>query len=94
MMQVNNAAVCFNALNENSVDHAETVINTNYYGSKLFTEAMLPFVRCSYSMSRILNISSRLGILDVRTSIVQNNSNHRRCKMRGSRGGWVTSQNG
>nr|GEW91040.1 (+)-neomenthol dehydrogenase [Tanacetum cinerariifolium] len=51
-------------MGENSIDHAETVINTNYYGSKLFTEAMLPFSRRSASTSRILNISSRLGTLD------------------------------
>ncbi|PWA47753.1 NAD(P)-binding Rossmann-fold superfamily protein [Artemisia annua] len=61
---VNNAAVCYNTMGENSIDHAETVINTNYYGSKLFTEAMLPFFHCSASTSRILNISSRLGTLD------------------------------
>ncbi|XP_071687815.1 short-chain dehydrogenase/reductase 2b [Rutidosis leptorrhynchoides] len=61
---VNNAAVSFNAMGENSVDHAETTINTNYYGSKLFSEAMLPLFRRSSSMSRILNISSRLGTLD------------------------------
>ncbi|CAH1441282.1 unnamed protein product [Lactuca virosa] len=61
---VNNAAVCFNAMNENSMEYAETVIKTNYYGSKQFTEAMLPFFRRSSSMSRILNISSRLGTLD------------------------------
>nr|XP_043611805.1 (+)-neomenthol dehydrogenase [Erigeron canadensis] len=61
---VNNAAVCFNAINENSIDHADTTINTNYYGSKHFTEAMLPFLRRTPSMSRILNISSRLGTLD------------------------------
>ncbi|KAI3738915.1 hypothetical protein L2E82_29184 [Cichorium intybus] len=61
---VNNAAVCFNAMNENSMDHAETVINTNYYGSKQFTEAILPLFRNSPSMSRILNMSSRLGTLD------------------------------
>ncbi|GKA65014.1 (+)-neomenthol dehydrogenase [Tanacetum coccineum] len=61
---VNNAAVCYNPMGENSIDHAETVINTNYYGSKQFTEAMLPFFRRSATTSRILNISSRLGTLD------------------------------
>ncbi|KAJ9558859.1 hypothetical protein OSB04_013473 [Centaurea solstitialis] len=59
---VNNAAVCFNAMNENSMEHAESVVKTNYYGSKLFTQAILPFSRPSNS--RILNISSRLGTLD------------------------------
>ncbi|KAK9058391.1 hypothetical protein SSX86_023233 [Deinandra increscens subsp. villosa] len=61
---VNNAAVSFNPMGENSIDYAEKVINTNYYGSKQFTEAMLPFFRRAASMSRILNISSRLGTLD------------------------------
>ncbi|KAL5997992.1 hypothetical protein ACLOJK_008926 [Asimina triloba] len=58
---VNNAAVSFNAINENSVEHAETVIRTNYYGPKLLIEALLPLFRRSQSISRILNISSRLG---------------------------------
>ncbi|KAI3697152.1 hypothetical protein L6452_29948 [Arctium lappa] len=64
---VNNAAVCFNAMNSNSMDHAETVVKTNYYGSKLLTEAILPLSRPSNSaasITRILNISSRLGTLD------------------------------
>ncbi|KMT15520.1 hypothetical protein BVRB_3g058720 [Beta vulgaris subsp. vulgaris] len=60
---VNNAAVSFNDIHENSVKHAETVIKTNFYGPKLLTEALLPFFRCSTSKSRILNFSSRLGLL-------------------------------
>ncbi|XAR71055.1 hypothetical protein NMG60_11028141 [Bertholletia excelsa] len=59
---VNNAAVSFNELHENSVDYAETVLRTNFYGPKLLTEALLPFFRhSSASKCRILNISSRLG---------------------------------
>ncbi|KAK4776707.1 hypothetical protein SAY86_005395 [Trapa natans] len=59
---VNNAAVSFNDVDENSVDHAETVVRTNFYGPKLLTEALLPLLRRSpSSKSRILNISSRLG---------------------------------
>ncbi|KAL8262789.1 hypothetical protein R6Q59_024138 [Mikania micrantha] len=61
---VNNAAVCFNTMGQNSIDYADTVINTNYYGSKQFTEAMLPLFRRSAFITRILNISSRLGTLD------------------------------
>ncbi|XP_018840390.2 (+)-neomenthol dehydrogenase-like [Juglans regia] len=65
---VNNAAVSFNELNENSVKHAETVIKTNFYGAKLLTQALLPMFRPSPSpnsnSSRILNISSRLGSLN------------------------------
>ncbi|KAL6131662.1 PREDICTED: (+)-neomenthol dehydrogenase-like [Fragaria vesca subsp. vesca] len=60
---VNNAAVSFNEINENSVEHAETVIRTNFNGPKLLTEALLPMFRTS-SMSRILNVSSRLGSLN------------------------------
>ncbi|OVA05154.1 Short-chain dehydrogenase/reductase SDR [Macleaya cordata] len=61
---VNNAAVSFNDINENSVEHAETTIKTNYYGPKLLTESLLPLFRRSDSVSRILNISSRLGLLN------------------------------
>ncbi|KAM5554128.1 hypothetical protein ABKV19_026055 [Rosa sericea] len=60
---VNNAAVSFNEINENSVEHAETVIKTNFNGPKLLTEALLPMFRTS-SISRILNLSSRLGSLN------------------------------
>ncbi|PKI33575.1 hypothetical protein CRG98_046031 [Punica granatum] len=37
------------------------VVKTNFYGTKLLTEALVPLFRCSTSTSRILNISSRLG---------------------------------
>ncbi|XP_039155662.1 (+)-neomenthol dehydrogenase [Eucalyptus grandis] len=58
---VNNAAVSFNDIHENSVDNAELVVKTNFYGSKLLTEALLPMFRRSPSIGRILNVSSRLG---------------------------------
>ncbi|XP_034685296.1 (+)-neomenthol dehydrogenase isoform X2 [Vitis riparia] len=61
---VNNAGVSFNNIDENSVEHAEVVIKTNYYGPKMLIEALLPMFRCSSSVSRILNISSRLGLLN------------------------------
>ncbi|PON77955.1 Short-chain dehydrogenase/reductase [Parasponia andersonii] len=62
---VNNAAVSFNEIGENSVEHAETVIKTNFYGAKLLTEALFPmFRRSSSSTSRLLNITSRLGSLN------------------------------
>ncbi|KAL5576302.1 hypothetical protein UlMin_018001 [Ulmus minor] len=61
---VNNAAISFNEIGENSVEHAETVIKTNYYGAKLLTDSLLPFFRLSSSTSRVLNITSRLGSLD------------------------------
>ncbi|KAJ0977066.1 hypothetical protein J5N97_012540 [Dioscorea zingiberensis] len=61
---VNNAGVSFNEINTNSVEHAETVIETNFYGPKLLIEALLPFFRRSATdSSRILNISSQLGLL-------------------------------
>ncbi|CAH2063511.1 unnamed protein product [Thlaspi arvense] len=61
---VNNAAVSFNAVGENFIKHPETIIKTNFYGAKLLTEALLPLFRRSVSVSRILNISSRLGALN------------------------------
>lgn len=64
-VQVNNAAISFNEINENSVEHADIVIRTNFYGPKLLTEALLPLFRRCRTMSRILNISSRLGLLNV-----------------------------
>lgn len=57
----------FKEINENTVEQAETVMKTNYYGAKLLTEALLPlFRRCSRTTSRILNITSRLGSIKVR----------------------------
>ncbi|CAA6660292.1 unnamed protein product [Spirodela intermedia] len=60
---VNNAAVSFNDIGENSVAHAEAVIRTNFHGPKRLTEALLPLFRRFSSHSRILNISSQLGLL-------------------------------
>ncbi|MBA0628552.1 hypothetical protein Godav_023268, partial [Gossypium davidsonii] len=61
---VNNAGVSFNDIHENSVEFAETVIKTNFHGPKLLTESLLPLFRLSPSISRILNISSRLGSIN------------------------------
>ncbi|XVE84416.1 hypothetical protein DITRI_Ditri17bG0012300 [Diplodiscus trichospermus] len=61
---VNNAAVSFNEIDENSVEYAEIVIKTNFHGPKLLTESLLPLFRLSSSISRILNISSRLGSIN------------------------------
>ncbi|XP_022760977.1 (+)-neomenthol dehydrogenase [Durio zibethinus] len=61
---VNNAAVSFNEIHENSVEYSETVIKTNFHGAKLLTESLLPLFRLSTSISRILNISSRLGSIN------------------------------
>ncbi|CAN6245052.1 unnamed protein product [Urochloa humidicola] len=61
---VNNAAVSFNEIDTNSVEHAETVLRTNFYGAKMLTEALLPLFRRAPTTSRILNISSQLGLLN------------------------------
>ncbi|CAL5026665.1 unnamed protein product [Urochloa decumbens] len=61
---VNNAAVSFNEIDTNSVEHAETVLRTNFYGAKMLTEALLPLFRQSPATSRVLNISSQLGLLN------------------------------
>ncbi|KAF5733944.1 hypothetical protein HS088_TW16G00385 [Tripterygium wilfordii] len=60
--------VSFNEIHENSVENAESVIKTNFYGSKMLTQALLPLFRpsspISFSSCRILNISSRLGSIN------------------------------
>ncbi|CAN6238588.1 unnamed protein product [Urochloa humidicola] len=61
---VNNAAVSFNEIDTNSVEQAETVLRTNFYGAKMLTEALLPLFRRAPTTSRILNISSQLGLLN------------------------------
>ncbi|XP_039124029.1 (+)-neomenthol dehydrogenase [Dioscorea cayenensis subsp. rotundata] len=61
---INNAAVSFNEVDTNSVEYAETVIKTNFYGPKLLIQALLPLFRRSTTASRILNISSQLGLLN------------------------------
>uniref|UniRef100_A0A0D9VI46 Uncharacterized protein n=2 Tax=Leersia perrieri TaxID=77586 RepID=A0A0D9VI46_9ORYZ len=38
--QVNNAAVSFNKIDTNSVEHAETVLKTNFYGAKMLIEKL------------------------------------------------------
>ncbi|KAJ3708503.1 hypothetical protein LUZ61_012208 [Rhynchospora tenuis] len=58
---VNNAGVNFNRGADNSVEFAETVIKTNYYGTKRMIGAMLPLMRPSSFGARIVNVSSRLG---------------------------------
>ncbi|CAL5213236.1 unnamed protein product [Lathyrus oleraceus] len=62
---VNNAGVSFNELHQNSVNHAESVMKTNFYGPRLLIQELLPlFRRSSSSITRILNVSSRLGSLN------------------------------
>ncbi|CAO2818374.1 unnamed protein product [Amaranthus hypochondriacus] len=63
---VNNAGVNFNIGSENSVEHAEQVIKTNYYGTKNLIEALIPLMKPSPSGARIVNVSSRLGRINGR----------------------------
>ncbi|KAM0887894.1 hypothetical protein ACQ4PT_028698 [Festuca glaucescens] len=44
---VNNAGVSFNEIETNSVEHAETVLRTNFFGAKMLIEALLPLFRWS-----------------------------------------------
>lgn len=60
-LQVNNAGVNFNRGADNSVEFAEQVIETNYFGTKRMIEAMLPLLKPSPYGGRIVNVSSRLG---------------------------------
>ncbi|KAL1815084.1 hypothetical protein ACET3Z_017658 [Daucus carota] len=61
---VNNAAISYNEIHENSVEHADEVIQTNYYGPKALIEALFPFFSRSITTTRVLNLSSRLGLLN------------------------------
>ena len=58
---INNAGVNFNRGADNSVEFAEQVIETNYFGTKRMIEAMLPLLKPSPYGGRIVNVSSRLG---------------------------------
>ncbi|KAF0925453.1 hypothetical protein E2562_016671 [Oryza meyeriana var. granulata] len=58
---VNNAGVNFNRGADNSVEFAEQVIETNYFGTKRVIEAMMPLMKTSSHGGRIVNVSSRLG---------------------------------
>ncbi|OVA17346.1 Short-chain dehydrogenase/reductase SDR [Macleaya cordata] len=63
---VNNAGVNFNLGSDNSVEYAEKVIATNYFGTKRMIETMIPLMKASTSGARIVNVSSRLGRLNGR----------------------------
>ncbi|KAL3835424.1 hypothetical protein ACJIZ3_010160 [Penstemon smallii] len=69
---VNNAGVNFNASSDNSVEFAEKVISTNYFGTKNMIKAMIPLTRPSDSGARIINVSSRLGRLNGRRNRIGN----------------------
>lgn len=58
---MNNAGVNYNLGSDNSVEFAETVVSTNYHGTKNMIKAMIPLMRPSPQGARIVNVSSRLG---------------------------------
>uniref|UniRef100_A0A2P2II68 Short-chain dehydrogenase/reductase n=2 Tax=Rhizophora mucronata TaxID=61149 RepID=A0A2P2II68_RHIMU len=60
---VNNAGVNGNLGTDNSVQNAQMVVSTNYYGTKNVTNAMIPLMRPSDAGARVVNVSSRLGRL-------------------------------
>lgn len=68
-LQVNNAGINFNFGSENSVESANKVIETNYFGTKNMIEAMIPLMRPSASGARIVNVTSRLGRLNGRRNV-------------------------
>jgi NAD(P)-dependent dehydrogenase (short-subunit alcohol dehydrogenase family) len=68
-LQVNNAGVNFNRGADNSVEFAEQVIETNYFGTKRMIEAMIPLFKPSPFGGRIVNVSSRLGRADGRRNV-------------------------
>lgn len=69
-VQINNAGVNFNFGSDNSVEHAEEVINTNYYGTKNMVKATIPLMRPSAAGARIVSVSSRLGKLNGRQNVI------------------------
>lgn len=66
---MNNAGVNFNLGSDNSVENARKVIETNYYGIKKLTEALIPVMKPSVVGARIVNVSSRLGRLNGRRNV-------------------------
>ena len=69
LLQVNNAGVNFNKGPDNSVEFAEQVIETNYYGTKRMIDAMIPLMKPSSYGARIVNVSSRLGRVNGRRNV-------------------------
>lgn len=63
---VNNAGVNYNIGSENSVEFAEKVMATNYFGTKQMIETMIPIMKPSSYGARILNVTSRLGRINGR----------------------------
>lgn len=60
--QINNAGVF---LRPDTEENANLVIQTNYYGVKKVTKAVLPLLRHSTAGARLIMVSSGLGALRV-----------------------------
>ncbi|VFQ70629.1 unnamed protein product [Cuscuta campestris] len=69
---INNAGVNFNFGKENSVENAEIVIKTNYYGTKNMIKTMIPLMRPSSAGGRIVSVTSRLGRLHGKQNRIEN----------------------
>ncbi|XP_051147887.1 uncharacterized protein LOC127263014 isoform X2 [Andrographis paniculata] len=69
---VNNAGVNFNSGSDNSMENAENVIRTNYFGTKNMIKAMIPAMRASEPGARIVNVSSKLGRLNAKRHRLEN----------------------
>ncbi|CAL0327718.1 unnamed protein product [Lupinus luteus] len=70
---VNNAGVNFNhGSHHNSVENARNVIETNYFGTKSMTEAMIQLMKPSSHGGRIVNVSSRLGRINGKRNRIEN----------------------
>lgn len=69
ILQVNNAGVNFNLGSDNSVEYAQRVVATNYFGTKNMIQAMIPLMKPSTAGARIVNVSSRLGRLNGRRNV-------------------------
>ena len=62
-MQINNAGVLF--IENESVEADITTLQTNYYGLKNVTKAVLPILRPSPAGARVIMVSSEMGQLHV-----------------------------
>lgn len=69
---MNNAGVNYNLGSDNSVEFAQKVVATNYYGTKNMIKAMIPLMRHSAAGARVVNVSSRLGRLHGRRNVSLN----------------------
>ncbi|KAK4350134.1 hypothetical protein RND71_029447 [Anisodus tanguticus] len=69
---INNAGVNFNFGKDNSVEYAEMVIQTNYFGTKNMIQALIPLMRPSPAGARIVSVTSRLGRLNSKRNGISN----------------------